>query len=87
MRVVVLDSSVNDSMTVWALWTLVHLRHPLTWLYNAAEVMEEAQGGANVSWKLILHNDSLVDLYDPVSRGIFVLPSDTLENESMGNLT
>lgn len=87
VKVVVLDNRTNDSALAWAVWTLGHLRYPLTWVLEAARVETDGPDGQGTrNWDLFQSTASLVDIYDPAIKILFVLPTDILSGITFGEM-
>jgi len=87
VRVVVLDSRTNDASLAWAVWTLGHLRYPLTWLLEAALVETDGpQGQGTRDWRLFQNTASLVDQFDQATKVLFVLPTDIQNGVTFGEV-
>lgn len=88
VRVIVLDAITNDAELTWALWTLCHLRYPLTWLFDACAVLTDGPGDARISeWFLFQGTGSLVDAYNPATKIVFVLPANNLMSINFSDLS
>lgn len=46
VKVIVLDNKVDDNQLAWAIWTLAHMRYPLSWVLEAAQVETDGPNGA-----------------------------------------
>lgn len=87
VRVIALDSCTNDAQLTWALWTLCHLRYPLTWLLDACPVIRDGLlHNPPRNWYLFQGTGSLVDIYNHATKLIFVLPANNMYQISFGEV-